>query len=475
MPKYTVQDTLSKKTVTFDWNDASEPTDTDFEEVFKSAGLREQPQVRPTPRQQLKPTSLDRALTDVNQRFSNPSGEPNVWNTAIGGIQKIVGAFDKPTTRGLFQDPLGRIAETFGREGEVAVGLAQLLSSPLAPIFNAIPGTETLDKTLDWGVKQNPLYQMGDAFAKSKQIPELTQTVTDLNKLGAYTAMGVGIAKGGGKFLENPAKTSATPIRNIANKITPEPIKGISDITGLSIMNEADVGAIKRMMREKTPLSNKYPEAPQNYEKTVSRLKNTIDKEYTPRIENLDKQGKGIAKSVVEAEALDYLKKNSPQLNLPTGAKYEVELARIKKDFNKSNPNFIKASDMQTQKVATHSTANYEEMGRLEQEFNKSVANIYRRNLENWDKGLKPLNQKIYELGAIGDAQMKLGDKNAPSGNTFSGLPFYIAVTRSVGAGEALGATRHIGKYINRPDIKVTRMYMYNKLRNLGLLNEEPK
>ena len=39
--KYTVQDTQTGKTVTFEWNDPKEPTDTDFEEVFRSVGLRD--------------------------------------------------------------------------------------------------------------------------------------------------------------------------------------------------------------------------------------------------------------------------------------------------------------------------------------------------------------------------------------------------------------------------------------------------
>lgn len=49
MPKYTVQDTTSGKTVTFDWNGTVEPTESDMEEVFSGAGLREQkPQWQPT-------------------------------------------------------------------------------------------------------------------------------------------------------------------------------------------------------------------------------------------------------------------------------------------------------------------------------------------------------------------------------------------------------------------------------------------
>lgn len=39
--KYTVQDTQSGKSVTFEWTHPQEPTDSDFEEVFKSAGLRD--------------------------------------------------------------------------------------------------------------------------------------------------------------------------------------------------------------------------------------------------------------------------------------------------------------------------------------------------------------------------------------------------------------------------------------------------
>lgn len=38
--KYTVQDTQTGKTVTFEWNHPTDPTDSDFEEVFKAAGYR---------------------------------------------------------------------------------------------------------------------------------------------------------------------------------------------------------------------------------------------------------------------------------------------------------------------------------------------------------------------------------------------------------------------------------------------------
>lgn len=38
--KYTVQDTKSGKTVTFEWNQPTDPTDADFEEVFTAAGYR---------------------------------------------------------------------------------------------------------------------------------------------------------------------------------------------------------------------------------------------------------------------------------------------------------------------------------------------------------------------------------------------------------------------------------------------------
>jgi hypothetical protein len=44
MPVYTVQNTETKKNITFEWNDANPPTDADMEEIFQTANAQVQPE-----------------------------------------------------------------------------------------------------------------------------------------------------------------------------------------------------------------------------------------------------------------------------------------------------------------------------------------------------------------------------------------------------------------------------------------------
>lgn len=201
-----------------------------------------------TPRQRLAPTRLESALQDVGQQMGAfPTFSPTdqfgkeVFQAGLGGIQKMVGAFQPPTTQGLTKDPMGRMVESGGRGGEFGLGAMGLLSAPIAPIMNRLPFQQEIDNGLNTILEQHPLYPAGKAFAESRQIPEVVETVKDINKTGAYLAATAGIARGVG---------------GVQRYVRNAPARGISK--GMELFDEALPASAKEFTRPKD-LRNMIP------------------------------------------------------------------------------------------------------------------------------------------------------------------------------------------------------------------------
>jgi len=87
MPNYTVQDTQSGKTITFEWNDKNPPTDADMEEIFASAKDFNQ---KTTTQPKIDPLKDIEPLPEANaQGVSEELGRPMLEMGAMGAGSSI--------------------------------------------------------------------------------------------------------------------------------------------------------------------------------------------------------------------------------------------------------------------------------------------------------------------------------------------------------------------------------------------------
>jgi hypothetical protein len=191
------------------------------------------PQSQQTRREKMKPTGVSAFLKPYEDRFrynpvSGMGGE--VVANAIGSVRQMSDAFQTPVTNPLNKDIGGRTLESLGRGGEFllgALGVPMSLLSPIAPIL------ETVDKPLDWALKNFKIgggspYKVLDEYAKAKNIPEISQTAVDVAKLPAYYAIGRGM------------HTAPEVVKQGAS------IKGIKHATKAGAFAGEDLGGMRR-------------------------------------------------------------------------------------------------------------------------------------------------------------------------------------------------------------------------------------
>lgn len=125
--QYTVQDTKTGKQVTFEWNDAKPPTDSDFEEIFGQAGLRSMPDSLKNPTVQ----------SDVTNYGINPNFRPQTSAPLADVVVPAARLAAGVASGSLGANPKQTIADV-GSVGEFAL---PFLSAPIAnPLLRAILG-----------------------------------------------------------------------------------------------------------------------------------------------------------------------------------------------------------------------------------------------------------------------------------------------------------------------------------------------
>ncbi|MFA7520592.1 hypothetical protein [Shewanella sp.] len=179
MPKYTVQDTTSGKTVTFEWNGQGSPTESDMEEVFQGAGLREQTS-QPTPKTPYK--FGESAVKSMSQPspFFKGGKQITQGNVPAGLANVITGMAQAPFI------PVSGAMEEARNIPYVGNPLVNLISSPVNALGQlADLAGRGIQKGLDYvGVPKN-VQNLGMSPGNAQ---EASQAVGDLTKTGlSYT------------------------------------------------------------------------------------------------------------------------------------------------------------------------------------------------------------------------------------------------------------------------------------------------
>ena len=143
MPTYTVQDTATNRTITFDWNDPNPPTDADMEEVFAAAGqFKGAPSAPEAPAQPTRGQILGEqaknlfSLGGINPRSGPiPELQPSAQDKSVKALQAIGGflGLDKPA------ESLGKTAAYLTRPESLTPEMAQ--EAGLKPSGREVAGT----------------------------------------------------------------------------------------------------------------------------------------------------------------------------------------------------------------------------------------------------------------------------------------------------------------------------------------------
>jgi hypothetical protein len=230
-----------------------------------------------------------------------------------------------------------------------------------------------------------------------------------------------------------------------ARTVLPQPERVYSVAAKLGGIGE-EAEAATYGVKNRVKMGGSYEFQPKNYEANRTQIKNVVETKLNPEIESIQKSGVTLDRSSVLAEVNDFLKKNYAGLKTPVGkARYAKVLESLNEEFKQGGEK-ITPKEMQEGKVAVHREATYDTEGQMTNEFNKAVAHVYRKKLEEWNPKLKGINKELQSLGILGESiysEAMKSSKNLPKGE--SGLPFYIAISNPIKGGMVGGARALMG------------------------------
>lgn len=202
MARYTVKDTSTNKTITFEWNGADAPTDTDMEEVFASArGAQAQPEEQPLSTQYQTPTEAQQ----LRETYSKPAVGEIIKNTPASAYnlgKNIYTAVTSPieTAKTVGKTVLGAAEKLTPGEG-----LHEEYANAIGNMFvERYGGMDNLRKTMT----EDPVGFLADAST-------ILSGIGTLPKMGAVANVGKAIEPTG--VIAKGISTVAKPVgRNVA-------------------------------------------------------------------------------------------------------------------------------------------------------------------------------------------------------------------------------------------------------------------
>lgn len=150
MAKYTVQDSSTNKTITFEWDGTTPPTDSDMEEVFAAARTTEKPRVRGITGDLDKP-SPSAIISDVVKNIPKDSKE-----VAQGVVQMVA---HPVKTLGAMGEALGGFAYDFTHQKPEDIEAAKMSIKAMAQ-----------DPTMQTTMSNNPLMDKAVEAFRTKPV-----------------------------------------------------------------------------------------------------------------------------------------------------------------------------------------------------------------------------------------------------------------------------------------------------------------
>jgi len=406
------------------------------------------PTVEAQPKQRSLESELFGAINDPMLRFSKnyESFGKDKFGSGVGMVNSVAQRAAAPLA---MADALLRRVPVVGEpvsKGLQAVGEA--IAYPFQKAAGGVMDLLSKDPT-DKTVPFVPQFLRGENYPKQKaEVEELVGTA--------------------GQFIVPEAIVKGVPkaIGATARTIFPNAEKHLYNVAGKFDVPtfEAREAVIKRGLKENVGLGGGYARQEGLFKKIQSQKNSIFNKDYSVEIAKMDDAGLGINVREVADNAVQWVKEHSPDLAGPDRAKFEARLDDLAKGFVEDRDVIVKPTEMQKIKSAVHSRIPYDEMGSVNNEFNKAIAQQFRTKLEEWNPRLGELNKRWSELNTISQSvyEEALGSgKKLPTGATSA--PFYLAIAEPV-RGTALSFGRSV---VKSPFLLSRTALTIDKLKNI--------
>lgn len=422
MAEYTVRDEETGKTITFNWQGDTTPTDTDMEEVFKDA------------RNFVSEKNKTSILDDTKNKF-------------IGGLEGIL-----QTATGALATPVaglaGLVRSAGGINPEQGAQTVEDVQNALTYKPQFQPGyarqfTNTVTKPLQW--LEGAGAYIGDKVYDWTGQPELAagaKAATMLATPGAVTK-GAGMVKGG--------------IQSLAGRAAPALYE-----SSLKIPPSVDTAIRERTVQ--TGLEEGIPVSKGGLKKNRGNIE-VLNKQIADVIDDGTRSGQTISTEAVVSR-LDQL--SDFYRDYPRARKYLNEIDEIKTEILEDNPAEIPIAQAQRmkQKIYQIQRKHYGEMKGVDIEADKAMA----RGLKEEIVELRP---ELKNLNARDSAMIELDDFLSRAVNRIGNYEtIRIAdVGMSVAGGAKIGFLNH---YINNPWFKSKLGIILNKAAKRGTPMQAP-